>query len=196
LSTAVRAILIGGTSHVGKTRFSQRLAESLGWQTLSTDQLARFPGRPWGRKIPQDVQDYYNRVVGPDLLTDVIDHFQQNVWPIAEAIVRSRISNSFDRQVVLEGSAILPECVQTAGFEKARAIWFVAPREMIQERIYASSSYDSQAPDSQLLIDKFLDRTLKHNDQLVGELRSKNLFHVDVSDQAALTECFESLQRG
>jgi len=40
-------ILLGGTSCVGKSSLGQSLASSLGWDLLSTDQLARHPGRPW-----------------------------------------------------------------------------------------------------------------------------------------------------
>ncbi len=39
-------ILIGGTSHAGKSTLAQSLAAKLGWNYLSTDKLARHPGKP------------------------------------------------------------------------------------------------------------------------------------------------------
>ena len=42
----IKLILIGGTSHTGKSTLARQLAEELGWNYLSTDQLARHPGRP------------------------------------------------------------------------------------------------------------------------------------------------------
>ena len=43
----MRVILIGGTSHAGKSTLGLSLAEKLGWDYLATDSLARHPGRPW-----------------------------------------------------------------------------------------------------------------------------------------------------
>ena len=45
-----RILLIGGTSHVGKSTLAQLLALKLGWNYRSTDKLARHPGRPWQPK--------------------------------------------------------------------------------------------------------------------------------------------------
>jgi 2-phosphoglycerate kinase len=42
-----RVVLIGGTSNVGKSTVAQAVAERLGFEYLSTDELARHPGRPW-----------------------------------------------------------------------------------------------------------------------------------------------------
>lgn len=40
-----RVILIGGSSHVGKSTLAQYQAAKLGWNYRSTDKLARHPGR-------------------------------------------------------------------------------------------------------------------------------------------------------
>ena len=41
----LRVILIGGSSHVGKSTLAQSLASKLGWRYISTDSLARHPGQ-------------------------------------------------------------------------------------------------------------------------------------------------------
>jgi cytidylate kinase len=56
-----RLLLIGGSSHLGKTTLAQSLASYLGWNYCSTDKLARHPGRPWqvnSKEIPQHVAAY------------------------------------------------------------------------------------------------------------------------------------------
>jgi 2-phosphoglycerate kinase len=57
LINETRVILIGGSSHVGKSTLGQSLAAKLGWSYCSTDKLARHPGRPWvganGKPIPK-----------------------------------------------------------------------------------------------------------------------------------------------
>lgn len=40
-------ILIAGTSHVGKSTLAGLLSERLRCEAISTDSLARHPGRPW-----------------------------------------------------------------------------------------------------------------------------------------------------
>ena len=159
----VKLILIGGTSHVGKSTLGHRLAEELGWNYLSTDQLARHPGRPWrvgDRQIPDDVADHYTRLSVSELVESVLSHYRGNVWPIIDAIVRSRLNNPFDLGLVLEGSAILPDLLRTAGCTRVAAIWLTAPDSLITERIKRSSDYETLAAKERGLVDAFLQRTL------------------------------------
>ena len=53
----MKVILIGGSSHVGKSTVSQSLATRLGFSHVSTDNLARHPGRPW-KRAPEKVSGY------------------------------------------------------------------------------------------------------------------------------------------
>ncbi len=46
MERAMSGILIAGSSHVGKSTFAARLTKALGWSLISTDSLARHPGRP------------------------------------------------------------------------------------------------------------------------------------------------------
>ena len=41
----IRVVLIGGTSNVGKSTVADEVAAKLGFERLSTDSLARHPGR-------------------------------------------------------------------------------------------------------------------------------------------------------
>ncbi len=79
MASEIKVLLIGGTSHVGKSTLAARLASSLGWSTRSTDQLARHPGRPWrddASPLPADVVEettkrylgIYERLTGKSLL--------------------------------------------------------------------------------------------------------------------------------
>ena len=56
----VAVVLIGGTSHVGKSTVARALATSLGFRHVSTDRLARHPGRPWTTTRPH-VREHYAR---------------------------------------------------------------------------------------------------------------------------------------
>ena len=159
----VKVLLIGGTSHVGKSTLAKRLAAASGWRHLSTDELARHPGRPWradGARLPDDVVRYYSRGSADERVESVLRHYRENVWPIAEAIVRSHLNNPYDPCLVLEGSAMLPEQVHAAAFERARWVWLTAPHESIRQRIQAGSAFDGRSAGEKALIEAFLERAL------------------------------------
>lgn len=90
-------ILIGGSSHVGKSSLAKSLASRLGWTQISTDKLARHPGRPWRReqeKVPNHVAEHYLSLSVDELLKDVLHHYKENVWQMVEAIVASHLNDT------------------------------------------------------------------------------------------------------
>jgi hypothetical protein len=92
-----RVLLIGGTSHAGKSTLAQAIAERLGWQYRSTDKLARHPGRPWapeGGAVPDHVADHYRSLSVDELLADVLCHYAGNVWPLARALIATHAQDA------------------------------------------------------------------------------------------------------
>ncbi len=181
----IRILLVGGTSHVGKTTLAMDLARRLGWQHLSTDQLARHPGRPWrndGSKLPADVIDYYRSAAAPDLLDSVVRHYQQNVWPITDAIVRSRAANPYDPPLILEGSALLPGPVGQAQLPATRAVWLTAPEAVIVERIQTASNLSSRSEQDRRLIEAFLERALQFDQRVRAGAETAGLPCLDSTD--------------
>ena len=79
-----RAVLIGGTSHTGKSTVSRALAERFGWICRPTDKMARHPGRPWQTapaQVPAHVANHYRTLPVDKLIADVLRHYTDNVWP-------------------------------------------------------------------------------------------------------------------
>ena len=90
MQRAGRVILIGGSSHVGKTTLAGRLAERPGWSARSTDYLARHPGRPWRHPpdtLPPHVGEHYLSLDVEDLIASVLGHYR-GLWPVVETIIR------------------------------------------------------------------------------------------------------------
>lgn len=173
----LRVILIGGTSHVGKTTVAQVLAEQLGWEHQSTDTLARHPGRPW-RTAPgreEIVAAHYASLTVDELIADVLRHYGDNVWPLAERIVAERVATNQGPGLVLEGSALLPELVTALGFDDVGAAWLVADPELLQHRIHGESGYAAKGDRDRAVVDKFLARTLRFNDFLEDSLERLGL---------------------
>jgi len=184
-----RILLIGGTSHVGKSTLAQSLAAQLGWSCLSTDRLARHPGRPWQvppQTVPQHVAEHYQTLSVDELVADVLRHYRQNVWPLIEAIVTTRAEDLSTDRLVLEGSAILPERIVTLPNKNTAAIWLTASREFLAQRIYTESRYAAKSPPEKTLIDKFLQRTWLFNDLMLEDVKRLGLASLVIDDSAHL----------
>ena len=189
---APKVLLLGGTSHVGKSTLARRLADRLGCRHLSTDELARHPGRPWrddGTQLPADVAGHYQSLSTTEQLDAVLLHYAQNVWPIVDAIVRSHLNNAFDPSLILEGSAVLPELVGAAQLERTSALFLTAPDDVIRQRISDSSGHAHRPPAERNLIDAFARRSLAFGKTVEASAAERGLQCVDVSSQDA----FETL---
>ena len=183
----IKLILIGGTSHVGKSTLGRRLADVLEWNYLSTDQLARHPRRPWKvghDRVPDDVVEHYTELSTPELVESVLFHYRNNVWPIVNAIVHSRLSNPFDFGLVFEGSAILPDLVSMAKYPRLSAIWLTAPDQLIEERIKQSSNYGISTAAEKRLVDAFLERSIAFDSILEASAQSNHQSFVDAGSEA------------
>ncbi len=178
LHSKLKLTLVGGPSHVGKSTVSKSMAESLGWLHVSTDALARHPGRPWKPKphrVPDHVAEHYTVHSVCELLEDVLRHYRMNVWPKVEAIIRSHATDAPDAGIVLEGSALWPEFIVDADLPKIAAIWLTASEEVLRQRIHVGSLYGSKSPRERKIIDRFLDLTIAYNTRM-GDAVSRNGF--------------------
>ncbi len=184
IMNSIRVILIGGSSNVGKSTIAQSMALKLGWSYLSTDSLARHPGRPWrvGQKVvPEHVVDHYKSLLVDELFTNVLQHYQR-IWSKVEKLITVHASDgSFDR-LILEGSALWPELVATLDFENVRAVWLTANDDLFRKRIYQSSQFDQSTSHEKLLIQKFLDRTILYNMNMMSAINRLGLMSLIVGE--------------
>ena len=180
----MRVVLTGGSSHVGKSSLAESLAANMGWTHISTDSLARHPGRPWKphpEKVPDDVAEHYLSLSVNELITDVLRHYRVNVWPRVEAIVASHIDKTSTARIVLEGSALWPEFVTSLDFDRIAALWLTASEEVFRQRIRHGSMYHSKSLRERTMVNKFLARTLAYDSQMVEVVNRHGLTLIDVS---------------
>ncbi|PSB08411.1 2-phosphoglycerate kinase [Pleurocapsa sp. CCALA 161] len=185
LINQTRVILISGSSHVGKSTLGRSLAAKLSWNYLSTDTLARHPGRPWVttkvKTIPEHVVQHYQTLSVEALFLDVLDHYQNNVLPQVEAIVHAHSFDLSRECLVLEGSALWPKFVANlVDKNTVKAIWLTASEEFFRSRILAESNFDNVNQDRQYLIQKFLARTLLYDQCMRDEVERLGFICVDV----------------
>ena len=192
-------VLIGGSSHAGKSSLAGSLAASLGWIHISTDTLARHPGGPWKpepEKVPDDVAEHYLSLSVDELIADVLRHYRVNVWPKVKAIVASHVDETSASRIVLEGSALWPEFLTTLELDRIAALWLTASEEVFRRRIRHGSMYHSKSCRERTMVDKFLERTLAYDSQMVEVVNRRGLILVDVlqSNVAELTDrCLRAL---
>ncbi len=103
--TRPTGLLIFGSSHVGKTTLAERIGQATAWPVLSSDKMARHPGRPWP-VVRAPVAEYYERLTDETIYWFLRTHYE-NMWPlIGRAIDAERQAG---RHFVLEGSALRPD---------------------------------------------------------------------------------------
>jgi 2-phosphoglycerate kinase len=187
----MKVLLLGGTSHLGKSTLAARLAATLGWDLRSTDRFARHPGRPWrddGSQLPADVVAHYSSESVAGLVDSVLRHYRRNVWPIVDAVIRSHLNNPFDPCLVLEGSAILPDMVSLSAFEGCRSVWLTASDELIRDRIFDSSGFRARSRSEKKLIEAFVQRALDLNEIIVESAGRLDQRCLDVGAEDVLPE--------
>lgn len=163
LPSPITVILIGGTSHVGKSTLARHLADELAWEHRATDKLAKHPGRPWrndGGELASHVREHYSSLAADELIEDVLKHYERNVLPQVESVIRTHSSDPSARGLVLEGSALWPDFVAPLMSERVGAVWLIGGDELLTKRVHTESHYPQKRAEDQLLIDAFLKRTL------------------------------------
>lgn len=173
-----RVVLIGGTSNTGKSTIAHAVADRLGFVYQSTDKMARHPGRPWRtpeREVPPHVAAHYASLTPRELVAAVLQHYER-MWPRIEALIRSADG------LVLEGSGLWPDRVAALDAPGTTAVWLTAGPEVIRARIRTAGHYATATPYEKLLMDKFLARTLRYQDQMRAVVDRLGLPRIDTSD--------------
>lgn len=166
-------LLIGGSSLTGKTTLARRLEARLGWQVISTDGMARHPGRPWP-EVPPAVAEHYVRL-SPEAIHWFLGVHHQNMWPGIRQLIRRK------RPLLCEGSALRPELLAPDLPGDLRAVFLIAPDEMLRARIHAASDHAALPADRRALVDAFLDRALRDNRAIAESARDCGLPCIDIS---------------
>ncbi|MDO1445512.1 hypothetical protein Q0590_04575 [Rhodocytophaga aerolata] len=184
--------LIGGTSHGGKSTLAELMSTTIHANLISTDNLARHPGRPWKNPpevVPIHVQEHYSSLSVELLVADVYAHYEK-LWPTISTIIESHIQTS--TKIVIEGSALLPHQVSNIQNKKVVAIWLYAGADFLTERIRTASGYHQRVTYEQKLIDKFIARTNKFNRLILKQIGELKLKAISVEEFASPKELMEA----
>jgi 2-phosphoglycerate kinase len=178
-----RVLLIGGTSHVGKSTLARALAAKLGWDQLSTDRLARHPGRPWATSkgpLPEHVGTHYLSLSVDQITTEQLRHYRR-LWPRIEALVTEHATGTDARRLIIEGSGILPDYVAALKIPNTAAVWLTASADALRDRIYSASRFNERTADEKIMVEKFFGRTERYDQLILNAVNSLGLPSIDTS---------------
>lgn len=158
----LRVILIGGSFNVGKSTVAGTIAQKLSWRCVSTDSLAKHPGRPWPNKrekVRDNVLEHYQNQKANELVESVILH-QRRMSPLIAELVRSTAKAAGTGNLVLEGGALWPFI--TGGYrpKEVAAIWLTAGVETLRARIQKTSGFLTADQKGKAMISMVIERTL------------------------------------
>lgn len=192
----VRVVLIGGTSNVGKSTVAQAVAEKLGFECLTTDGLARHPGRPWRTpewEVPAHVAEHYGSLTVDELTASVLGHYER-LWPRIEALIATRAAEGRGGPgLVLEGSALWPVRVARLRVPRTAAVWLTADDAVVRARVHAAGRYEAATDHEQRLMDKFLARTERYQTLMIDALDRWGMDRVDAGGGRSVAELAESV---
>ncbi|NKI43642.1 hypothetical protein [Streptomyces physcomitrii] len=193
-----RVVLLGGTSHVGKSSLARVVADRLGYACLSTDGLARHPGRPWrmpGWEVPPHVAEHYRSLTADELLSSVLDHYAR-LWPrVEELIRRAAAGHEGAAGLVLEGSALWPARVAELRIPHTAAVWLTAEETVLRARMYDSAGYAEADGEERRLVDTFLARAVGFQELVLGEAARLRLDRLDTGGGRSVEELAEAVLR-
>ncbi len=178
-------ILITGTSHVGKSTLADLLSARLHYETISTDSLARHPGRPWPG-IPAPVEEYYAQLSAETIHWFLKIH-HHNIWPLIRAMIESRLGTG--TPAIFEGAALRPELISPLLSNTVAAVFLHASNDFLVERMRSYARYDDATAQKRRIMDAFNERSLRENTYMLVSAREHHIPVVDVTQPQA----FETL---
>lgn len=189
-------VLIGGTSNVGKSAVAQAAAERLGFACLSTDGLARHPGRPWRtpeREVPAHVVEHYGSLPVDELITSVLRHYER-LWPRIEDLIRTHAMPGGGRTgLVLEGSALWPVRVARLEVPRTAAVWLTADDAVVRARVHAAGRYEGATEEERRLMDVFLARTKRYQALMTDDVDTLGMDRIDAGDGRTVAALADSV---
>ena len=149
------------------------------------------------KTVPEHVAEHYLSLSVDELITDVLLHYKNNVWPMIESLVVSHSTDLSTDCLVMEGSALWPELVVSLKLDNISAIWLTANNDLLEKRIYNESQYKEKTLREKAMIDKFLKRTLVYNERMMDAVNRIGLLSLDLEMSSSPEElsdmCLELL---
>ena len=197
-----RVILIGGAPLSGKTAAARSIGRRRGMTVVSTDHLGEaaravtrassHPDLHAGHEI--DYREYYT-AYSPERLVEDALRSHRALWPAISAVIRRHLA--WAEPAVIEGWALLPDCVAEMGSAELRSVWIEVPESVLRSRLEGDSDFVRGAADPTLLVERFVARSARMSRWLRSEACEHRLPSIALSgtqspDQVSLL-CLQAM---
>lgn len=186
-------IFIGGTPFSGKSTVARMITSRLGYGCLSTDDIGKALGvittsqtHPALHPMRDlDYREYYIASAAENLILDAKDQHEA-MWPAIETIAKSHAD--WAEPTVIEGWALLPEKIAELCLNEVESIWLIPDEDLLRSRVRANTDFYRGASNENLMIEKYLSRSLWHNNLIRTQCEQLNLKIVNVNSKTTRDE--------
>jgi 2-phosphoglycerate kinase len=164
-------ILIGGAPMSGKTTVAYRLAATLGYGCLSTDDLGEAlravttkDSHPHLHPMAgYDYREYYVTRSLEALIADVsLEH--RALWPAGQRVIHKHAT--WGAPIVIEGWSLWPERGIQLRWPSVRTLWLVAHEETLRDRMGKAGAFFGGASDEEAMRQQYLARSFWYDTRL------------------------------
>ncbi|MBR5177609.1 MAG: adenylate kinase [Lachnospiraceae bacterium] len=168
-------ILIGGSSHVGKTFLAQKLLEKLHYPYLSLDHLKMMFIR--GRLTDLTVEDDYE--------------MRYFLWPYAAELIKTAIEN--EQNMIVEGCYIPSEWREqfTEEYLKDIKCFFITMSEDYLRNNFDSVKSNGSVIENRMEEEVDLERLINCSKEFKKEAEENNIPVIDITDHYDINEIIE-----
>lgn len=179
-----KVIYLGGSPMVGKTTIGRIIASRLRYACFSTDDLGAAIAsvtepaahRAFHYMGGRDHREYYI-ATDPDQLIRDIDDQHEALWPALQTLFRTH--STWGAPAVIEGWALRPTRVRRLSGDIA-GVFLLADDALIERRV-RRSDFSEGASDRELMVQRYLERSLRYNACLREQLVRDDLKAIPVS---------------
>jgi 2-phosphoglycerate kinase len=142
-----------------------------------------------------DYREYYILHSVDDLVADFRKQHEA-CWPGVKAVIRAHACGG--RPAVIEGWNLYPEWVHKLDLTSVKSIWLIADDEVLEHRVRADEFFYRGASDEAVMIQHYLDRSLRYNRDLKHMVEMLNMpfieIHPNTSTGDLLQTCLDKLR--
>lgn len=176
-------ILIGGVSGAGKTTLGKALANRLGAERLTVDDLAAGARGITTAESHPGLHGMTQAVTGLNWIEYCISRSVEQLtsdataehlamWPAVQGVIRLHASKG--PQIVIDGWYFRPEMISELDNDNVASFWLVAKREVLEER---ERNFDEgrNSSDAERFLANFLGRSYWYNDLIEEQAKRFDL---------------------
>lgn len=160
-----KVILIGGAPLSGKSTLARRLASTMEYACLATDDLSAavrtvtsaFSHPALHAINSSDFRKYYVSQTIVQLIMDA-EHYQEALWPAVERVIRDHAA--WAGPAIIEGWTLQPERVAKLQLAGMQSLWLVTSQEQYERRLRSDEAFWSGAADVEKLVRHFVRRSV------------------------------------